>query len=194
MAHEIKKVYGMEAEVIYPPVEIPQTSSSMEPREDYYLSVSRLISHKRVDLSVQACTRLGKNLIVVGDGPEKEKLAQLAGKTIRFVGRVSDEELQDLYRRGKGLLFPSYEDYGIVPLEAQAWGVPVIAFGRGGSLETIKGSVSGIFFEQQEVDSLVEAISRFESTKFDMEMIRQWVAGFNVASFTAQIRKFVEQS
>ncbi len=192
MAHEIKKVYGMEAEVIYPPVEIPQTTS-MEPREDYYLSVSRLISHKRVDLSVQACTRLGKNLVVVGDGPEKEKLAQMAGKTIRFVGRVSDEELQDLYRKAKGLLFPSYEDYGIVPLEAQAWGVPVIAFGRGGSLETIKGGVSGIFFEQQEVDSLVEAISRFESTRFDMEMIRQWVAGFNVASFTAQIRKFVEQ-
>jgi glycosyltransferase involved in cell wall biosynthesis len=192
MADEIMKVYGMEAEVIYPPVEIPQTVTT-EQREDYYLSVSRLISHKRVDLSVQACTRLGKNLVVVGDGPEREKLAQMAGSTIRFAGRVSDEALQDLYRKAKGLLFPSYEDYGIVPLEAQAWGVPVIAFGRGGSLETIKEGVSGIFFEEQEVDSLAAAINLFESTRFNVEEMRQWVAGFDVASFTAQIRKFVQQ-
>ncbi len=190
MADEINKVYNMQAEVIYPPVELPPEVIGRQ-REDYYLSVSRLISHKRVDLAVKACTRLGKQLVVVGDGAERERLAQSAGPTVRFAGRVSDDELQQLYRGARGLIFPSLEDYGIVPLEAQAWGVPVIAFGKGGVLETIHEGVSGIFFERQDEESLIEAIRRFESIRFDAGQIRKWVAGFNVESFTAKIRQFV---
>lgn len=191
MANEILKIYGMSSTILYPPVEIPQQTQSNS-REDYYLSVSRLISHKRVDLAVNACTRLGKNLVVVGDGPERQKLEQMAGATVKFAGRVSDEQLQEHYRKAKGLIFPSYEDYGIVPLEAQSWGVPVIAFGRGGSLETIQEGTSGIFFDQQDEDSLVNAINRFERSGFDAEKIRQWVTRFDVNSFTTGIRQFVE--
>lgn len=191
MADEIKKVYEKTAEVIYPPVEIPQDVMT-EKRGDYYLSVSRLISHKRVDLAVKACARLGRQLVVVGDGPEKERLSRSAGNTIRFAGRVSDEELHQLYRGARGLIFPSYEDYGIVPLEAQAWGVPVIAFGKGGVLETIREGISGVFFERQDEESLIEGISRFESTRFDVDQIRNWVSGFNVENFTAKLRHFVQ--
>ena len=190
MAEEINRVYKIPAEVIYPPVEIPNEIPPAE-RDDYYLSVSRLISHKRVDLAVKVCTRLNKRLVVVGDGPEKERLAQLAGPTIRFAGRVSDDQLQHLYRGARGLIFPSYEDYGIVPLEAQAWGVPVIAFGRGGVLETIREGVSGIFFDRQDEESLAEAVNRFDSIHFQAAQIQQWASGFNVETFTSKLREFV---
>lgn len=192
MADEINQVYGMPAEIINPPVEIPQVIPAGG-RGDYYLSVSRLISHKRVDLSVQACTRLRKKLIVVGDGPEKERLMGIAGDTVHFAGNVSDEELQQYYREAKGFLFTSHEDYGIVPLEAQAWGTPVIAFGKGGALETIQEGVSGIYFNEQEVDSLEEAINKFETLDFSPEKIRHWVERFNPQNFTRRLHQFVEQ-
>jgi len=192
MADEIRRVYSMEAQVIYPPVEI-QSGVSAGDREDYYLSVSRLISHKHVDLSVQACTQLNKKLVVVGDGAEREKLEKMAGPTVKFVGRVSDAQLQEYYRKAGGLLFPSYEDYGIVPLEAQSWGIPVVAFGKGGSLETIKEGTSGLFFDEQRTESLVNAINKFESIHFESEEIRKWAAEFNVESFMLQIQRFVHE-
>ena len=191
MANEIHKVYNMQAQVIYPPVEIPP-QMAIEKGGEYYLSVSRLISHKRVDLAVKACTRLGRQLLVVGDGPERALLEQMAGPTVRFVGRASDEEVQRLFSRARGLIFPSYEDYGIVPLEAQAWGVPVIAFGKGGVLETVKENVSGVFFERQEEDSLVEGIRRFESSRFDAHLIRDWAGEFNGERFIDQVQQFVQ--
>lgn len=190
MANEIQKVYNRQAVILYPPVELPAEPVRVA-REDYYLSVSRLISHKRVDLAVEACTRLHKNLVVVGDGPERQKLEQLAGPTVTFAGRVSDEVLQGLYRGARGLIFASYEDYGIVPLEAQAWGVPVIAFGRGGSLETVEEGVSGLFFREQEVDPLVAALQEFERTTFDPHKVRQWVNHFNVESFSTGLKDFI---
>jgi glycosyltransferase involved in cell wall biosynthesis len=118
-------------------------------------------------------------------------LDQMAGEGISFAGRVNDEQLRDLYRGAKGLIFPSYEDYGIVPLEAQAWGVPVIAYGKGGSLETVQEGVSGIFFERQEVDSLVDALNRFEAASFDPQQIRRWVSRFDVDGFVRGLQKFV---
>jgi len=144
MADEIQKVYGRQSTILYPPVEVPEELPP-DDRGDYYLSVSRLISHKRVDLAVQACVRSGRKLVVVGDGPEREKLEQMAGNTVTFTGRVSDEQLKQLYRGAKGLIFPSYEDYGIVPLEAQSWGVPVIAFGRGGCWKPCRRMSAGVF-------------------------------------------------
>jgi glycosyltransferase involved in cell wall biosynthesis len=192
MADEIQKVYSMPAAILYPPVEIPAEIPAREGTE-YYLSVSRLISHKRVDIAVKACAQTGRKLVVVGDGPERAKLEQMAGEGITFAGRVSDEQLQALYRGAKGLIFPSYEDYGIVPLEAQAWGVPVIAYGKGGSLETVQESISGMFFDRQEVDSLVEALNRFEAASFDPEQIRRWVSRFDVKSFMRGLQEFVMQ-
>lgn len=193
MADEIMKVYGVKAEIMYPPVEVP-SDPILHTQQDYYLTVSRLISHKRIDLAVAACTRLGLNLIVVGDGPERERLQQIAGPTVKLVGRVGDDQLRDLYRSARGLIFPSYEDYGIVPLEAQAWGVPVIAFGRGGARETIVDGETGVFFDRQEVDRLIDAIQRFEKYRFDGDLIRQWVTKFNVPSFISGLQQFVSGS
>ena len=190
MVNEIQRVYNRQAVILYPPVELPVEPVSTD-REDYYLSVSRLISHKRVDVAVEACNRLNRKLIVVGDGPERQKLEQMAGPTVSFTGRISDAALQDLYRKARGLIFPSYEDYGIVPLEAQAWGVPVIAFGRGGSLETVQEGTSGVFFNQQEVSSLVAALEGFERSSFDPQRIRQWVTRFNVERFITDLKEFV---
>ncbi len=190
IANEIKKVYDMPAEIIYPPVELPPQTPEVV-KGDYYLSVSRLISHKRVDLSVQACTGLKKNLVVVGEGPEKENLKRIAGDTIHFVGRISDDELNKLYRESKGLIFASHEDLGLIPLEAQAWGTPVIAFGKGGALETIQEGISGLFFQEQEVESLTEAITKFETQSFDSQLIRQWVSRFDPESFSHHLRQFV---
>ena len=190
MAQEIKQVYGVPSTILYPPVEVPSDFAE-DNREDYYLSVSRLISHKRIDLAVAACKRLGKRLIVVGDGPERARLEQMSDSHITFLGRVDDIKLRELYRKARGLIFPSYEDYGIVPLEAQSWGTPVIAFGKGGALETIQEGVSGIFFDRQDVDAVVAAIQRFEVSSFDTGQIHHWVSRFNVESFINGLQTFV---
>jgi glycosyltransferase involved in cell wall biosynthesis len=190
VAQEIATVYGLPSTIINPPVkcvEYPLATTL----GNYYLSVSRLISHKRVDLTVQACTQLHKKLIVVGDGPEREKLEQMAGDTVRFVGRVSDEELKELYVNSKALIFPSYEDYGITPLEAQACGRPVIAFGRGGVLETVVNERTGLFFEDQAKESLIKSLLRFEEMKFNPKEIRIWAEKFDFEKFKENIQKFV---
>jgi glycosyltransferase involved in cell wall biosynthesis len=191
MADEIRNNYDMPATVIYPPVEIPETTSMPDQRDDYFLCVGRLISHKRIDLAVQACNRLGKRLIVAGDGPERASLEKLAGASIQFVGRVGDEELKSLYVKARGLIFPSYEDFGLVPLEAQAYGVPVLAFGQGGVLETIKDGVSGMFFPRQDLDSLMDGLRDFERRRFPASQIREWVRAFDVASFASKLQDFV---
>lgn len=187
MANEIKQIYQKQATVIYPPVELadyPLTDGD----GDYYLSVSRLISHKRVDLAIQACNQLGKRLLIVGDGPEKDNLQAMADEQVQFLGKVSDEELKHLYKGAKALLFPSHEDYGIVPLEAQACGVPVLAYGQGGALETIQEGTSGLFFETQSAESLVACIERFEGMTFDPQKIREWVSKFGSDVFVSEFR------
>lgn len=193
MANEIEKVYDRKAEVLYPPVELNQYDAT-QPREDFYLTVSRLISHKRVDLAVRACQQLGKKLVVVGDGPELESLKTIGGGGVRFAGRVSEEELKKLYSSAKALLFCSEEDFGLVPVEAQASGLPVIAYGKGGALETVTDGVSGIFFAEQAVDSLSEAMLRFETRQWHADEIRKSVAKFDVEHFNEELRRIAAQS
>lgn len=190
MAEEIKKVYQKPTKVIYPPVDLseyPLTPGG----GDYFLSVSRLISHKKVDLAIQACNQLARRLLIVGDGPEKENLKFTAGETIQFLGKVSDEDLKQLYTGAKALLFPSHEDYGIVPLEAQACGVPVLAYGQGGALETIRAGKSGLFFESQTVEALIACIEKFENMTFDPQEIRAWVTKFGSEVFVSEFRKAI---
>lgn len=191
MAHEIKKIYQREATVIHPPISLKAFPLRAEPGGNYYITVSRLISHKRIDLAIQACNSLRKRLIVVGDGPEKKKLEQIAGDTIHFTGRMDDRQLLELYSGAKALIFPSYEDYGIVPLEAQACGKPVIAFGKGGALETIQDQVSGIYFKEQSVESLIDGILRFEKMRFWPEQIWKWAGQFDESIFSQKMIEFV---
>ncbi|MFC2064828.1 glycosyltransferase [Chloroflexota bacterium] len=190
MAKALKDAYQMQATVIYPPVDLKEFSLSNE-KGKYYLSVSRLVSHKRVDIAVEACTKLARDLVVVGEGPEMVDLKKKAGQTIRFVGKVHNDELSSFYENALALLFCSEEDFGIVPLEAQASGVPVIAFGKGGALETVKDGETGLFFPEQTTDAMLDAINKFESMSFNKKSIRKWMENFSGDKFIAGIREFV---
>ena len=193
MAREIEACYRRDAQVIYPPICLSDYNVDNR-NSGYYLSVSRLISHKRVDLAIQACRQLGRRLVVVGDGPELTMLKSLANQTTHFVGRVTDTELRDLYAGCRAVIFPSHEDYGIVPLEANASGRPVIAYKAGGVLETMIENETAIFFEEQTVESVAEAIQRSERIQFDPQTIRQAVQRFDVEYFKANLREFVLKS
>jgi glycosyltransferase involved in cell wall biosynthesis len=194
MAKEIDKCYKRTARVIYAPIRLSDYALATEPGA-YYLTVSRLMSHKRVDLIVKVCEHLKRNLVVVGDGPELEALKRLSNGTTQFLGRVRDStQLRELYRNSKALIFASNEDYGLVPLESQAVGRPVIAFGTGGVLETIVENQTGLFFREQTEHAIADAIQRFEKMHFDPQVIRRAVARFDVGIFKDQLRDFVLRS
>jgi glycosyltransferase involved in cell wall biosynthesis len=169
----IRECYGRESVVIHPPVDTDFYTLAALPREDFYLAVSALVPYKRFDLAVEACTRLGKRLIVIGRGPQEAKLKSLAGPTVQFLGWQSDEVIRDHYRRARAMLFPAEEDFGIVPVEAQACGCPVIAYGIGGAKETIRPlgepRPTGIFFEDQNVNAVIAAMEQFERNAEDFD-------------------------
>lgn len=190
MARAIAECYDRKAEVIYAPVRLSDYRVGTGPG-DYYLTVSRLVSHKRVDLAVRACRQLGRRLVVVGDGPELDALRGLGSQHVTFAGLVDRESLVALYAGCRALLFCSEEDYGLAPIEAQASGRPVIAYGAGGALETVSDGQSGIFFGDQTTDSLVGAMLRFERQSFDPVRVRDSVARFDVEPFTRHVRNFV---
>ena len=191
VADQIRQIYGIEAEVAYPPIDIDQFSIGTP--GDYYLYAGRLISHKRVDLAIQACNQLKRKLIVAGDGLERSALEKLGGETVEFVGRVSDERLRQLYSNCLALLFPSDEDFGMVPVEAQASGRPVIAYRSGGALETVIENQTGVFFDSQELEAICAAVLRFEKMKFDPELIRRNAMRFDQDVFAGKIRAYVER-
>jgi len=194
VAQRIKAAYHREAEVIYAPIDFARYRTQSNP-EDYYLVVSRLNRYKRVDLAIQAMNQLGRRLLIVGEGPLKNELKCLAENNdkIRFLGGVSDEVLIKLYAGCQALIFPQEEDYGLVPLEAQASGRPVIAYGAGGALETIVDGETGLFFREQTVESLVDAVLRFEKACFDPARIRQHAAGFDVTLFCEKMSAFIDK-
>jgi glycosyltransferase involved in cell wall biosynthesis len=190
VAARILRAYGRHAEVIHPPIDLGRFRSSAE-RGDYYLVLARLISYKRIDLAVQACTLLGRHLLVIGDGPDRERLAALAGSTVSFLGRLSDEEVEYYASRCRALLFPGEEDFGMAPLEIAAAGRPTIAFRSGGAIETIVEGVTGMFFDQQEPESLAAAIEQFEQVEWSSQVLRRHAEKFGVDVFQARISAFL---
>jgi glycosyltransferase involved in cell wall biosynthesis len=198
VAERVARCYGRAAEVIYPPVDVQRFRLSEEPGE-FYLIVSALTPYKRVDLAVAAMNRLGFRLVVVGSGPEERRLKALAGRTVEFLGWRSDQEVAELYSRCRALLFPGMEDFGIVPLEAMASGRPVIAFGRGGALETIvpwepgNDAATGCLFSEQTVDALAGAIRRFEANAhhFNPKALRAHAEAFDRPLFKERIAAWV---
>lgn len=161
----IKRFYGVEAQVIHPPVHTSRFAPTSA-KENFYLVAGAFVPYKRFDLAIDACEMLGKRLIVAGSGPELKRLKECAGKKTEFIGNPSNEEMASLMARAKGLLFPGVEDFGLIPIEAMASGTPVIALKKGGALDYITPGVTGIFFEEPTADSLAEAIARFEDMKF----------------------------
>jgi len=192
MANQLRQTYGIESELVYPPVDTDQFSIART-SGDYYLYVGRLISHKRADLVIQACNRLNRRLIIVGDGLERAALERLAGKTVEFVGRVPDERLKELYSNCKALLIPNNEDFGMISVEVQASGRPVIAYRSGGSLETVIEDQTGIFFDHQDVGTLSAALLRFEKMEFDPELIRKNTMRFDQAVFESKVRACIKR-
>lgn len=168
VARRVKKRYGADAEVVYPPVDCDYFRPDPAGPEDYYLMVSGLAPYKRVDLAVQAFARLGRTLIVAGAGQDEKKLRKGVPGNVKFLGYVPREQLPRLYARARAFVFPCEEDFGIAPLEAMASGRPVIALGRGGALETVTDE-TGLFFEEQTVDGLCDAVLRFERMQGDLD-------------------------
>ena len=183
IAGRINRFYGREADVLYPPVDLDRWTPDYQPAGDFDLIASALVPYKKIDLAVTAYNRTGRKLKIVGTGTEFESLKAMAGPNIELLGRQTDEALLELYRRCRMFIFPGEEDFGIAPLEAQACGRPVVAFGRGGALETVKAEVSGLFFDQQTPDALIATIEDCSRHTWDPRLIRAHAETFSIQAF-----------
>jgi glycosyltransferase involved in cell wall biosynthesis len=207
VAGRIRKYYRRDSTIIHPPVNTSQGFLSPK-HEDYYLAVGRLVPYKRTDILIEACRKLRRKLVVAGDGPDMNRLKKFAGKDVEFLGAVDESQLRKVYAQCRALLFAADEDFGMVPLEAQSYGRPVIAFGKGGSLETVVGThdpnrrkkgenssaVTGVFFAEQTAESLASAILAFESAedRFVPEDIQLHARKFDTSIFVERLRNYIE--
>jgi len=189
--NRIRRYYNREATVIFPPVDTDQFTISTSD-EGYFLMVTALVPYKRVDLAIEACNRSGERLLIVGKGTETEKLTAMAKPNIEFLGWKSDEALAHLYRGCKALIFPGEEDFGIVPLEAMATGKPVVAYGKGGALETVVEGITGTFFYDQTVESLSSSLLKVRSMSFDPAIIRNHALQFSRSIYKQKMREFID--
>jgi glycosyltransferase involved in cell wall biosynthesis len=191
VAGRIRRYYNREASIVYPPVDTVFYCPAAVLPESHFLIVSALVPYKRIELAIEACRRAGATLRIVGDGPELARLARDAGPQTTFLGALSNEEIRDEYRRALAVILPGEEDFGIVPLEAQACGRPVVALGRGGALETVVDGETGVLFEETSSDSLAEALHRVAGVSFDTTRIRQHAERFSRDRHMAQMRDVI---
>lgn len=194
VAQRIKKYYRRDATVIYPPVDTKEFFPSKNKSEGYFLMVGRLLPYKRFDIAIKAFNILDIPLKIIGDGPQMKKLKKLANWNIEFLNELSSDKLREYYQNCQALIFPQEEDFGIVALEVMACGKPVIAFRGGGALESIKEGETGVFFDEQTVDSLINAVKNFNSSKFNPLKIRQHALKFDKEIFKKKIKDFVEKA
>lgn len=189
----IRDCYGRDATLIFPPVDTQRFRPEPD-HDDYLLVVARLVPYKRIDLAVQAASRLGLPLKVVGSGRDLDRLRAMAGPTVEFPGRVPDDELPRLMARCRAFLFPGHEDFGIAPVQAQAAGRPVIAYGAGGALDTVLPGYSGELFHEQDVESLASVLATLDTSRYDSEVIRNHALRFDTSIFKQRMRAFVDQA
>jgi len=190
VAERIRKLYGREAVVIQPPVDVNRFTLG-DADEDYYLVLSRLVPYKKIDLAIEACSQLNRPLVVIGDGPDRARLESIAGPTVRFLGRQSDVEVNKYAAGCRALLFPGEEDFGITPLEINAAGRPVIAYRAGGATETVLEGETGLFFDDPTSDSLAATVKDFETHQWNRNVLRKHAESFGQDVFASRLLEFL---
>jgi glycosyltransferase involved in cell wall biosynthesis len=173
--------------VVFPPVDTTLIHINVVKDEKYYLIVNRLVPYKRVDLAISSFNKLGLPLVVIGKGSEESRLKSMANKNIKFVGEVSEKELSKYYQNAKALIMPQEEDFGIVAVEAQSFGVPVIAYKKGGALDTVIDGKTGILFKNQNVESLMQAVKKFDRMSFNERVLKENAKRFSFDVFKEKI-------
>jgi glycosyltransferase involved in cell wall biosynthesis len=195
VAQRIKRIYNRDSTVIHPPVNSDFFAKATTTKAEYYLVAGQLISYKRPELAIEACLKMNRQLVIVGNGSMRPLLERKYGNKVTFTSRVSNEKLRELYAGAKALIFPGIEDFGIVPLEAQAAGTPVIALRAGGALETVVENKTGLFFDEQNVHSLTAAIEEFEAkqSSFSIPTLKAHATTFSTKCFNKKITSFINQ-
>ncbi|WP_169942953.1 glycosyltransferase family 4 protein [Campylobacter sp. RM15925] len=193
VAGRIDKIYGKKAHVIYPPVDTSKFEFK-DQKEDFYITVSRLVPYKKIDIIVEAFNINGKKLVVIGDGPQMSKIKSIAKPNVEILGFLDDKKISQMLSRARAFIFCALEDFGIAPVEAQACGTPVICYGQGGAKESVLNGLSGVYFENQSVQSLNKAIDKFEKEfdKFDLSFIYRHAQKFSKERFEKEIKEFVQ--
>ncbi|MGO9895567.1 MAG: glycosyltransferase family 4 protein [Bryobacteraceae bacterium] len=195
VARRIQKVYGRDALVVHPPVDTEYFQPGRLPRGEWYVTASRLVPYKRIDLIVQAFASMpDRKLLVIGDGPQMDRCRKLARGNIVFAGHAPANQLREALQTARAFVFAAEEDFGIAPVEAQACGTPVLCYGRGGVLDTVIPGITGLFFSQQSPEAICEAVRRFEQCEFDRAAIRAHAEGFSAARFRMRFRSLVDRS
>jgi len=195
IAKRIKKIYNRESFVINPPVDLNNFECSAG-KDDFYLTASRFVPYKRMDVIAEAFSKMpDKKLVIVGSGPDEEKIKEKSGSNIEFAGYLNGERYKDYMMRAKGFVFAAEEDFGIVVIEALASGTPVIALDKGGTAETVQNGINGVHFSEQSVESIKEAVERFEKTRsgFDSIKIAENAKQYDRKIFEEKVRKFVDE-
>jgi glycosyltransferase involved in cell wall biosynthesis len=192
-ASNVWRAYRREADVIYPPVSVDDFEPASQ-KSDYYITISRLVPYKRIDIIVEAFNHLGLPMMVIGDGPDLKRLKRKANPNINFLGWQSDADLKENLSRARAFVYTAVEDFGITPVEAQAAGCPVIAYGKGGVRETVVEGRTGLFFHEQTSESLIEAIQNFEGdpNRFEISVLRKNAERFNKARFQQELSTYIE--
>ncbi|MDR3723369.1 MAG: glycosyltransferase [Terracidiphilus sp.] len=192
VAGRLKSAFGIDAIVIEPPIETSRFSISSAV-DEYYVVLSRLAPYKRIDLAVEACTRTGRRLMVIGGGLDRERLEKMAGPTVKFLGRQTDEMVNYYASHCRALIFPGEEDFGMAPLEVNAAGRPVVAYRAGGATETIKSGLNGVFFDNQTAESLIEAMEECESRDWNSAQIRKYAEKYDITVFQQRLLNFLRE-
>ena len=194
VAGRIRRYYNRGATIVYPPVDTVFYCPAASTPASHFLIVSALVPYKRIELAMSACERIGASLCIVGDGPDRARLEARAGRHVEFLGRLTDEQIRDEYRRALAVVLPGEEDFGIVPVEAQACGRPVVALGRGGALETVIDGENGVLFDEPEVGSLAAALDRVARLQFDPARIRASAERFARHHHVRQMQNVIDET
>ena len=192
VAKRIQRYYNRTADVVYPPCDIDRFIANPRTPEDFYLFFGQLVGYKRADLAIEACIKSGRKIVVIGDGKSKEADKYKKSGLVTFTGRVSDEKIAEYLSKAKALLFPGIEDFGIIPVEANAAGCPVLAYRDGGALDSVLEGRTGLFFDEQTAESLIKCMDNFEKCEKDFtdrSVFTAHVQQFSIQNFTAKIKE-----